>query len=78
MPAETFAPPRIETERRPDGRLLLTSAEPLGAHAVSVVHDFRARSEAHPDRLLVAEREGEEWARLTWGEVRAQAGCTSW
>jgi feruloyl-CoA synthase len=73
MPTPTFAPPRIVAERRPDGRLLLSSAEPLGAHAVSVVHDFRAHSEAHPDRLLVAERAGEGWARLTWGEVRAQA-----
>jgi feruloyl-CoA synthase len=31
-------------------------------------------SEAHPDRLLVAERAGNgEWARLTWGDVRSQA-----
>jgi hypothetical protein len=36
-------------------------------HAVSVVHDFRTGSEAHPDRMLVAERVGEEWAELTWG-----------
>jgi feruloyl-CoA synthase len=70
----TFAAPRIETERRPDGRLLVRSAEPLGEHPVSVVHSFRAHSEAHPDRLLVAERGPDgEWARATWGEVRAQA-----
>jgi feruloyl-CoA synthase len=71
--AETFAPPRIEAETLADGRLLLRSTEPLGSHAVSVVHDFRAHSEARPDRLLVAERSGdEEWARLTWGEARQQ------
>jgi feruloyl-CoA synthase len=73
MTGTTFAPPRIEVERGRGGRLLLRSAEPLREHAVSVVHDFRAGSEAHPDRLLVAERVGEEWARLTWGEARAQA-----
>ncbi len=69
----TFAVPRIEAEQRPDGRLLLRSTDPLAPHPVSAVHSFRAGSEAHPDRLLVAERVGEEWARLTWGEARARA-----
>jgi feruloyl-CoA synthase len=69
---ETFAAPRIEAEQRTDGRLILRSADPLADHPVSVVHSFRAGSAAHPDRLLVAERVGEEWARLTWGEARAQ------
>ena len=70
----TFAGPRIHSERLPDGRLLLRSAEPLADHPVSVVHEFRRHSEAHPHRLLLAERDaGGEWARLTWGEARAQA-----
>ena len=70
----TFAPPRIEAELRGDGGLLLRSAEPLAEHPVSVVHSFRAGSEAHPDRLLVAERTADgEWGRLSWGEARAQA-----
>jgi feruloyl-CoA synthase len=73
MSTPTFTPPRIEAEPTPDGRLLLRSAEPLADHPVSVVHSFRAGSEAHPDRLLVAEWAGEGWARSTWGEVRAQA-----
>ncbi len=73
MSAPTFAVPRIESRRTPDGRLLLRSTEPLGDHPVRVVHSFRAHGEAHPDRLLVAERAGEDWARLTWGEVREQA-----
>src|SRR3954451_2061168 len=70
--AETFAVPRIESEQRADGSLLLRSAEPLADHPVSVVHSFRAGSEAHPDRLLLAERAGDDWVRLTWGEARAQ------
>jgi feruloyl-CoA synthase len=69
---ETFSSPRIESEQRPDGRLLMWSAEPLADHPVSVVHSFRAGSEAHPDRMLVAERSGDRWVRLTWGEVRSQ------
>jgi feruloyl-CoA synthase len=69
---ETFAVPRVEAEQGPGGRLSIRSVEPLGEHPVSVVHSFRAGSEAHPDRLLLAERRGEDWARLTWGEARAQ------
>jgi feruloyl-CoA synthase len=74
MGAPVFAVPRIEADRRSDGCLVVRSAEPLEPHAVSVVHDFRRHSEAHPDRLLVAERglDG-EWARLTWGQAREQA-----
>ena len=55
MGSPTFAPPRIEAERRPDGRLLLRSTVPLAEHPASVAHSFREHSEAHPDRLLVAE-----------------------
>src|SRR3954451_6287486 len=70
--AETFAVPRIESEQRADGALLVWSSEPLGDHPVSVVHSFRAGSEAHPDRLLLAERAGDDWDRLTWGDARSQ------
>ncbi|PRY50158.1 trans-feruloyl-CoA synthase [Geodermatophilus tzadiensis] len=70
----TFAAPRIESERLPDGRLLLRSTEPLAEHPVSVVHEFRRHAEEHPERLLAAERGADgEWARLSWGEARAQA-----
>jgi feruloyl-CoA synthase len=69
----TFAEPRISAERRPDGTLLLRSDEPLRPHAPTIVHAFRAGSEAHPDRLLIAERAGDDWARLTWGEARQTA-----
>jgi feruloyl-CoA synthase len=69
-----FAPPRIVAQAGPDGRLLISSAEPLAPHAVSVVHDFRAHADAHPYRLLVAERDADgAWAQWTWGEIRAQA-----
>ncbi|HET6391251.1 MAG TPA: feruloyl-CoA synthase [Blastococcus sp.] len=61
-------------ETRSAGRVLIRSTDPLREHAVSVVHDFRAHSEAHPDRVLVAERGSSgEWATSTWGAVRQQA-----
>ncbi len=71
---DTFALPRIEAERRPDGRVILRSVEPLGAHAVSVVHAFRSHSEGQPDRVLIAERGPDGvWATSTWNEVRVAA-----
>jgi feruloyl-CoA synthase len=72
MTGTTFASPRIEVGQGPEGRLIVRSTEPLGEHAASVVHDFRAISEGHPERLLVAERNGDDWAWLTWGDARAQ------
>ena len=71
MGTPTFAPPRIESAHLPDGRLLLRSTDPLAEHPVSVVHSFRAHADAHPQRLLVAERAGGSWDQLTWGEMRA-------
>jgi feruloyl-CoA synthase len=72
---ELFAPPRIVAEARPGGALVLRSTDPLGDHPPSLVHAFRAHAEAHPDRVLAAERPGggDAWATLTWGEARAQA-----
>jgi feruloyl-CoA synthase len=69
----SFAAPRIEWLARADGRVLLRSTDSLAPHAVSPVHEFRRGSEAHPERLLVAEREGDGWAQLTWGQAREQA-----
>ncbi len=70
--APTFAPPHIERHDLADGRVLLRSTDPLEPHAVSVIHDFRAHAEAHPDRLLVAERDtAAGWRRTNWGEMRA-------
>ena len=56
MMGATFAPPHVEVHQASGGRLVLRSTDPLRERAVSVVHEFRAGSEAHPDRLLVAER----------------------
>jgi feruloyl-CoA synthase len=70
---ETFAPVRAVAERRSDGCLLLRSADPLQPHDASIVHAFRRGSEQHPERLLVAERQGDGWQQLTWGQVREQA-----
>jgi feruloyl-CoA synthase len=70
---QTFAPVRVLSERRPDGCLLIRSTDRLQPHDASLVHAFRRGSEQHPDRLLVAERRGDGWHQMTWGQVREQA-----
>ena len=71
--AELFATPQVIAEGREDGTVLLRSAEPLGPFAPSMAHLFRRHAEAHPDRLLTAQREDDHWRSVTWGEGRTAA-----
>lgn len=70
---DVYAASRIVMARRDDGAVLLRSAEPLGEHAPSVAHLFRAGAAAHPDRVLAAQRAGDGWTTLTWGAARERA-----
>jgi feruloyl-CoA synthase len=71
--AELFATPRVIAEGHDDGTLLLRSAEPLGPYAPSMAHLFRDHADAHPDRPLTAQREGEDWRSVSWREARTAA-----
>ena len=70
---ELFATPRIRAERRSDGSVLLSSEAALGPYARSMAHLVRGGAERHPDRVLAAERNGDAWSTLTWGEARLAA-----
>ena len=72
---DVFAPPRIVAERGADGAVLVRSTDPPGEPAPSMAHLFRAGAEAHPDRVLAAQRPlgGDGWETLTWGEARRRA-----
>jgi feruloyl-CoA synthase len=78
---DLFAPPRIAMETRPDGAILLRSTEPLGEHAPSMAHLFRAGAAAHPERVLAAQRPrdgaADRWETLTWGEARERADAVA-
>ena len=76
---DLFAPPRIVSEARADGAILLRSAEPLGDFAPSMAHLFRSGAAAHPERVLAARRPGDGagWETLTWGEARARADAVA-
>ncbi|MEV8611463.1 feruloyl-CoA synthase [Amycolatopsis sp. NPDC051373] len=68
-----FAEPDVEREDRPDGSVVFRSRDPLGAYPRSVAAMLRDWAEADPDYPLVAERDGDGWATLTYGEVRRRA-----
>ncbi|MEU8801636.1 feruloyl-CoA synthase [Spirillospora sp. NPDC048819] len=70
---ELFATPRTLAERRGDGSIVLESALPLEPHAASMAHLFQDAAEAHPGRLLVADRDGGGWRRVAYGRARRMA-----
>jgi feruloyl-CoA synthase len=70
----TFARPDIAMERRPDGTVILSSRQPVGAYEESVSAVLRARAAEHPDRALAAQRDqNDRWVELTYGEARTKA-----
>jgi len=69
-----FAPPNIAGQQRPDGCLLLRSADPLRDYPTSVVHSLRAWAAKDPDYPLVAERiAGGPWRTCSYGAAVAVA-----
>lgn len=73
MASATFAPSALHVESLRDGSMVLRSTAALAEHPPTVVHSFRAGSEDHPDRVLIADRTGDGWRTRTWGELRRDA-----
>jgi feruloyl-CoA synthase len=69
----TFGPPEVIVERRPDGALLARSPHPLGAYPRAVTDWLDHWAGVAPDRVFLAEREGEAWRKLTFAEARRMA-----
>jgi feruloyl-CoA synthase len=71
--------PDVETVRKPDGTVYLTSRHALGDMHRSIAHLFEQRAAAHPDRRFIAERTPipgggtGEWRGITYGEMNARA-----
>jgi feruloyl-CoA synthase len=68
-----FAVPDVEREDRPDGSVVFRSRIPLGPYPRSVAAMLREWAALDPDYPLVAERAGDGWAMLSYGEVRRRA-----
>src|SRR5262245_46744006 len=65
-----FLPARVEAERRADGSLVLRSPEPLGAYARCLGEYLEQWAKDRPNLVFLAQRDGDDWRRLTYGEVR--------
>jgi len=61
-----LAPPRVETEHRDDGSVVLRSPVALGDHERHLGEMLRASARAAPDSTFLAERDGDGWRRLTY------------
>jgi len=64
-----FAPAAVVTRDAPDGSLVLASPMPLEeppASLGSLLHHWAATA---PDRVFLAERDGDSWRTLTYGEA---------
>src|SRR3954454_21222126 len=72
----TLAPPRITAEDAPGG-VILRSGMPLEPYEPSLGVLLRRWAREAPDRVFLAERAGEEWVELTWGEANRQAGSVA-
>jgi feruloyl-CoA synthase len=67
-----FSPAAVDREDRPGGSVVLRSRHPLSPYPATLVEVFAARAREHPERALVAQRDGDGWRVLSWGEAAAQ------
>ena len=65
-----FAPPNVELLARPDGALLLRSRDPLLAYPPNTGSVLDRWAQERPDRILLAERNGEAWRSITYAQMR--------
>jgi feruloyl-CoA synthase len=72
-------PPAVESDRRTDGTVYISSRYPLGEMHRSIAHLFEARAKAHPERRFIAERTPlpgggtGDWRHVSYGGMNARA-----
>jgi len=72
--------PAVTVERRANGEIILCSPYPCGPLPRSGVHVLLERAEEFPDRVLIAERQGDGWQHLIYAEAVAgmwPSGCST-
>ncbi len=65
-----FAAPNVELRTRPDGALLLRSRDPLHAYPPNTGSVLDRWAHERPDRVFLAERNGDTWRSITYAEMR--------
>ena len=66
-----YPPQEIDTEEREDGTIILRSPLKLGECEKSVGEKFRKTCKAYHNNIWLAERVGEDWRTITYGEALA-------
>src|SRR5581483_8662886 len=56
-------------ERRADGTILMRARAPLGPHDAKLSEPLERWAREAPERIFLAERSGEAWRKLSYGEV---------
>ena len=67
-----FAAAEVGRDERSDGSVVLRSRQPLGPCPGSIMEVFARRAREHPERTLVAQRDGDGWRSVSWGQAAAQ------
>jgi feruloyl-CoA synthase len=68
--AIAFAPARAARTADADGKIRLSSPDPLQPHDPSLARLFRAAVEAQPARIFLQERVGDDWRKLRYADAR--------
>jgi feruloyl-CoA synthase len=69
----TFGPPDVIVERRPDGALVVRSPHALSPYPSAMTDWLDHWAKVAPDRVFLAERDGQRWRKLTYAEAREAA-----
>jgi len=67
-----YAPRRLEIDRRPDGTLILTNPTPVVSPWRTLTEPLAHWAKIAPRRIWLAERSGEGWRELAYGEAHEQ------
>jgi feruloyl-CoA synthase len=67
-----YAPRALDVERRADGSIVLFNPTPFSTRFATTLDPLVHWAAAAPDRVWLAERSGEGWRTITYGEAFAQ------
>jgi feruloyl-CoA synthase len=68
-----LAPAKVDVERRADGAILLRSPQKLAGHTRAVGEWLVHWARKAPERMFLAERQGDLWKEIAYGEALALA-----
>ena len=63
--------PQVNVERRPDGSVLLSNAEPLGQYPRVMTERLASGARESPDRVFLGERSSGQWRSMTYAQAFA-------